>query len=182
MTLHWMTPGIDMGDIAFQTMFPIRSEDTPVSLTSKCVKLGMKMLEELLASASKGLEIPRRSQNASQREYFGKELPFDGRVEWGLPAAQLERFVRACDYGPFKSPWGSPRELYKGQQVGLVKVLKTNEMCHAAPGTVGDRSDGEVWVACRDEWLRISRARIDGKRVPVAEAFEAGQRIEDGAH
>src|SRR5947199_4069705 len=47
-TLHWMVREIDAGDIAFEYIFPIERDDTPVSLTHKCVKAGIPLISKLI--------------------------------------------------------------------------------------------------------------------------------------
>ncbi len=39
--------------------------------------------------------------------YFGREVPDDGHFRPERTAVELDRLVRACDYGPFTSPWGT---------------------------------------------------------------------------
>ena len=51
-------------------------------------------------------KLPRTTQDLSQRCYYGKKPPNDGRLEWTAPADRIVNFVRACDYFHFESPWG----------------------------------------------------------------------------
>jgi len=86
-TIHRMVSEIDAGPIVYQSFFPIEKQDTPLSLTSKCVKTGLPLLVRLLDQASTRVEdIPCIPQNFSQCERFGREIPNDGRLCWSSSA------------------------------------------------------------------------------------------------
>lgn len=148
-TVHRMERGIDTGDIAYQETFPIADSDTGLSLALRCAQKGVALVQRLLEYPDK---IPRLPQDATQRSYFGREVPQGGRIDWQAPARRIFDFVRACDYRPFTSPWGVPRAQLHGDEFEVQKVALTGERCAAPPGTVrGER------VACGDEWLRLVR-------------------------
>lgn len=63
-------------------------------------------------------------------------MPYDGWVPWASPARTVLDFVRACDYGPFRSPWGVPRAaVVEGEEFGVVRT--------AATGVAADRPAGK---------------------------------------
>ena len=154
-TVHRMERGIDTGDIAYQDCFPIEETDTGLSLSLRCAERGVGLVQRLLEDAP---AVPRRPQDASLRSYFGRAAPQGGRIDWHSPARRIYDFVRACDYGPFPSPWGVPRARLGDDEVEIRKLALTGERCTAAPGTVrGDR------VATSDEWLLLHQ-RAEPKR------------------
>lgn len=158
-TVHRMEPGIDTGAIVYQKSFPIRPQDTGLSLALRCVQEGLPLLARLLevAAADPGA-LPARAQDPAQRRYFGRAAPQGGRLRWEEPARRIRDFVRACDYRPYASPWGTPRAQLAGREVEVLEVAVTGEPSQAAPGTVR-RRNGETSVAAADEWLRIVRSR-----------------------
>ena len=108
-TIHRMVPEIDAGPIVYQAAFPIEADDTALSLTFKCTREGIKLMLQLLdVAASQPAQIPVVQQDSALREYFGAEVPEQGRMSWYWPASKVMNFVRACDYFPFHSPWGIP--------------------------------------------------------------------------
>src|ERR1700740_604632 len=108
-TLHKMVPDIDAGPIVYQMLFPIRWDDTALSLSTKCVKHGLNLVRKLHEVATEDpSRIPLVQQNLSKREYYSKGVPNNGCLSWDWPAARIVNFVRACDYFPFHSPWGYP--------------------------------------------------------------------------
>lgn len=180
-TLHWMRARVDAGPIAFNATFSITERDTGVSVSAKAVQHGLPLVSKLLTCLSEDpSSIPSREQDLTRRRYFGKEVPHGGWVPWRLPARQLVDFVRACDYGPLPSPWRSPRTMAPGtgREVQIERVSRTGKPTDAPPGTVGrSRNDG-VPVAAGDEWVLVSRTRVDGKIAAPATAFEASDLLE----
>jgi methionyl-tRNA formyltransferase len=107
--------------------------------------------------------------------YYGREAPNGGRIDWSARAAEIERFVRAADYGLFASPWGAPRAtLAGGGEVEILKVARTGEPASAAPGAFGGPAAGGARVACGDEWLLVKKIRVDGAAADPAERRAAG--------
>lgn len=158
-TLHRMAPGIDTGAIVYQASFPIRPEDTGLSLALRCIREGLPLIDRLLEGLSRDpFILPEEKQNLSERRYFGRGAPQGGALDWAVPARRIRDFVRACDYRPFASPWGAPRARLEGGEVELVEVALTGEPARAAPGTKREEAKG-LFVAAADEWLRIVCAR-----------------------
>lgn len=180
-TIHEMVETVDAGRIAYEAAFPIEGTDTPLILMSKCVKIGVPLLMELLETASRVPRgIPLREQDLSRREYFGREIPDGGRLRWAQPAQKVVNFVRACEYSPLPSPWGHPRARLGERDIAIVKASRTGEPTTEAPGTVGRGQGSGVRVACRDEWIFVHRVMIDGEHVNPPRLFEPGCRLGDG--
>jgi len=155
-TVHRMELGIDTGDIVYQEIFPIEAEDNALSLALRCVDRGVALLQRLLDAAAAGA-IPHLPQDPAQRSYFGRGVPQDARIDWQAPARRIYDFVRACDYHPFPSPWGTPRASIGGQELAVQRVALTGEPCNEAPGNVREDNRGRRLVACADEWLWLRK-------------------------
>ena len=180
-TLHHMTPGIDEGAIAYQALFDLSESDTPVSVMSRCAKEGAALIEQLLTDAASGPEsIPKIEQDFSRRDYYGREVPNDGWIDWTSKAERVVAFMRACDYHPFPSPWGRPKASIAGREVAIGRGARTEEVCKEAPGTLARTEDGGVRVACADEWVLISRFRSEGKSLDATEILGLGDCFEIG--
>jgi methionyl-tRNA formyltransferase len=174
-TVHWMDAGIDTGDVAYEAHFEITPEDTAFTLSARGVRAVIPLLRELLqAAAAEPPAIPRRKQRAVPGRYYGRKVPNDGRLDWGAAAEQIERFVRATDYGPFSSPWGGPRATLPGVgEVEVVKVRRTGQPTDAAPGTIAAAPvAGAALVACGDEWLLVTKLRVGGTLCAAAQLLE----------
>ena len=181
-TLHWMAPEVDAGPVAFSASFPLTPTDTGLSTSAKCVQHGMFLISELLNRlARKDSEVPRLEQDTRRRRYFGKLTPHAGWVPWWLPARQVVNFVRACDYGPWPSPWGQPRTVASRTEIAILRASNTGEYAGAPPGTVGAPDGDGMRVAAADEWVVVRRLRIDGKGVPPRAALNPGDVLVAGA-
>ncbi len=153
-TVHRMEPGIDTGAIAFQEEFSIAENDTGLSVALRCAQKGVALVNRLVDTLARdpvGLSLTH--QNLEKRRYFGKEAPQGGRIDWTAPARRIHDFVRACDYAPFPSPWGTPVAKLEGKEVTVLKVGLTGERCDAPPGTVRNGR----FVATADEWLALKK-------------------------
>ena len=180
-TLHWMTPRVDAGPVAFSAFFPLTPADTGLSVLAKCVQHGMPLISELLrvlAHDSSG--IPVVEQDLAKRRYFGKEVPNGGWVPWSLSARQVVDFVRACDCGPWPSPWGRPRTLVSGTEITVLRASLTGEEAAVAPGTVGAPDGDGIRVAAADEWVVIRRLRINGRGAAPSTVLSAGDALAGG--
>jgi methionyl-tRNA formyltransferase len=182
-TIHKMEPEIDTGPIVSQSFFPVEDSATGLSLSFKCVREGLRLMLNLLDNASiEPSLIPLLSQDLRQREYFGVEIPNDGWLAWSSPAKRVLNFVRACDYLPFRSPWGCPKTQLGAREVGVVKAKATGLPCDALPGTVGYHFDSGVQVACLDEWVLVKQLKIDDEYVNPADVLKRGDHLGIGTY
>jgi methionyl-tRNA formyltransferase len=180
-TIHRMEAVIDGGAIAYQEEFPVSLDDTALTVSAKCVEVGVRLMLRLLRTLSKDpSSVPAREQDLSQREFFGRGVPCQGRLSWAQPAARAVDFVRACDFYPLASPWGHPRAQVGLREIGIVKASRTGVATDAPPGTVGDIVGRSVRVACGDEWISVAKVDVDGRFADAAEVLRAERRLQDG--
>ncbi|MBW1996359.1 MAG: bifunctional UDP-4-amino-4-deoxy-L-arabinose formyltransferase/UDP-glucuronic acid oxidase ArnA [Deltaproteobacteria bacterium] len=93
-TLHYMTPRPDDGDIVGQKPVPIDDSDTAVSLHKKLAIAAGELLEELLPVILENRVEPI-SQDHSTASYFGGRKPQDGEIDWRQDALTVRNLVRA---------------------------------------------------------------------------------------
>jgi methionyl-tRNA formyltransferase len=181
-TIHKMEPGIDTGHIVYQELFDIDDADTGLTLSAKCIRSGIALVLRLIETASSDpAAIPLTPQDLTKREYFGREIPYEGRLFWSLPAREIVNFVRACDFFPFHSPWGHPQTILGtmsgAQEIGVVKACLTGERCDVSPGTVGDVIRPGVKISCGDEWIIVNKLKVEGRYVNSADVLKQGSRL-----
>lgn len=181
-TLHWMEPQIDTGAVAYAASFPIGNNDTGISVSVACVHHGLPFISRLIDDAQRDAgSIPAIPQDLTLRRYYGRKPPQSGRIIWARPAPEIARFVRACDYLPFASPWGHPRALLGDSEVAILKASPTDLPCDVPPGTVGSGGTGTaVPVATSDCWLLMELLEIGGVRRRPRDVLGPGLRLEDG--
>jgi methionyl-tRNA formyltransferase len=180
-TLHWMDPEIDTGAVAYQATFDLKPTDTGLTVSMRCVRLGLPLVLGLLEAADTDPgSIPAVAQDLESRTYYGRGAPEDGRVRWSWQASRIERLVRASDYFPLPSPWGDPEATLSSRPLGIRGVALTGEACSEAPGTLRLRGGTAVEVATGDHWLRLERLSLDGELVEPGRVLRTGVVLEDG--
>ena len=178
-TLHWMDAGIDTGRIAYKAEFPITPSDTGLSVFTTCVRLGVPLVFALLeAAAQDPSSVPAEPQVGERTVYRRRDVPQEGRIDWSLPARRVHDFVRACDFGPFPSPWGHPAARLGGREVGLARTVRTGRACSEPPGTIGEHADDAAMVATGDEWLAVRSVVVEGRPVAAREVLAPGRCFE----
>jgi methionyl-tRNA formyltransferase len=74
-TVHFVSPGIDTGDIIYSRELEVYRKDTYESLNSRIAVLAGELMAEALISISKG-DVPRTPQDPEEGETF-KVIPDD---------------------------------------------------------------------------------------------------------
>jgi len=183
-TLHWMAPGIDAGPIAYQESFPLTSEDNGFSVSATCVREGLRLVSRLLDDlGTDPARVPVVEQDVTLRRYFGRDVPHDGWIPWTEGATHVAGLVRACDYGPWTSPWGRARTRGNdGLEITVRRARRTGRPADDPPGTVGRCDSAEAWVATRDEWIVISRLQVAGAVTPADLVLTTGDVLTTPDH
>ncbi|HOX37010.1 MAG TPA: formyltransferase [Candidatus Brocadiia bacterium] len=94
MTLHYIVPRADAGDIIAQERVRIGPDDTAIILYYKL----LPALEKALSGSLDGIlngTAPRIKQDDSLATKFGGRRPEDGRIDWSRPAREIHNLVRA---------------------------------------------------------------------------------------
>ena len=169
-TWHLMRPEVDAGDILVQREFPIAEDETALSLSAKCFEQGLDGFQELIGKIEAGIfsGVP---QDISRRKIFprSKRLPRQGIIRWSESAAEICRFVRAGQLGPYANDFGLPKILLPNG--GLVAVG------HAAVESVMEGGAAGTIVARDAEALSIIAG--DGRVVGISELSELDGRVFD---
>jgi methionyl-tRNA formyltransferase len=176
-TLHHMTPVFDEGPIVFSDAFDLQRSDTGLSVLIQCVRRGLRQLEQLLELVEHGEPVPAHPQDLAHRRWFGAGPPDDGRLDWRRPALCAVDFVRACDYRPFRSPWGFPRCIAHGLDVAVLGAAVDHDHASVAPGTVAHADDGAVLIAAADAWVRVEQVEVEDQQLSAVDVFRDGERL-----
>ncbi len=180
-TLHEMVSKIDAGKIVSQRRFPIEEQDTALRLISKSVKMGIPLVLEMIEQYAAGQDmIDMESQDISKYRYYGSKVPGSGFLDWSKSALEVTRFIRACDYSPFTSPWGYPRARLNGEDIYILKASLTGLPSDQAPGSICRNTEDEIFVACSDEWIRVLKAKSNGSHSGGEQILIDGGNLEDG--
>jgi methionyl-tRNA formyltransferase len=153
-TVHWMDAGVDTGPVAYADTFEIAETETGLSLAGTCVRRGIPLLLRLVSDAKAG-GIPRLEQDPERRRWYGRVPPSGGRLDWSCSAAEIARFVRAADYGPYPSPWGPLVAELSGHTVEIVSASLTGRVAVGPPGSIHEQGEGGALVSTADELVEI---------------------------
>jgi len=170
-TLMQMDAGLDTGAMLSRAAMPILDTDTTGSLHDKLADLGAREIVALLPRLAAGAVTaePQDNARATYAAKIGKE---EARLDWSLPAAVLDRRIRA--FNPFPGATAvlgdGPLKLWQARPVPG----------RGAQGKVLAVGKTEFTVACGEGALAISEVqKAGGKRQPVA-AFLAGHPLQAG--
>ena len=178
-TLHWIVADIDAGPIAYTSEFPITPEDTGLTVARRCVTDGIPLVQRLLEQArSDPGGVPAIPQSEEGRQVFYRsQVPNGGRIDWTASAEAVSRLVRACDYYPLPSPWGSAWTLLGDVRHEVRKVRTDTAESDALPGTIFNVDETGAWVAAGSGSVVVEKTLTGGKSTDAAGQFEAGQRF-----
>ncbi|NIF03211.1 methionyl-tRNA formyltransferase [Pantoea sp. Acro-805] len=160
-TIMQMDVGLDTGDMLHKLACPITDEDTSASLYDKLAQLGpqgMLVTLDLLANGKAQPEV----QNEEQVSYAEKLSKEEGRLDWSLSAAQLERCIRAFN------PWPMSYFLVDDQPV---KVWQASVLPHQnkQPGEIIQADKHGIQVATADGVLNLLSLQPAGKKAMPAQ-------------
>ena len=178
-TWHRVDAGIDSGDVLERESFDVASDETSLSLNTKCFEAGLASFERVMDRLERGDDAGTPQGSERSRLCLRNERPDGGGLlDWNRPAHELERLVRALDFGAYPNPFAAAKLLTE-RGVFLVREARAVEHGEdgARPGQVLAAGAGSLRVACADGALEI-RALGDpqGADVELSEpGLEAGE-------
>jgi|LSQX01.3.fsa_nt_gb methionyl-tRNA formyltransferase len=170
----YVTPRMDAGDILAQETMDIKPEDTAATLEPRLAELGgellVRVLDDLRAGRTRG--VP---QDEAQATYAPKLAKEDGRVDWKRDAESIRNRWRGF------APWPGAFTFLPGGQLLKVHGLRVEDGdAAAAPGTVlAARGEGPLVAAGRGA-VRLTAVQPAGKKVMDGASFLRGYRLAPG--
>ena len=165
-TIMLMDAGMDTGPMLAQARLPILADDTAASLDERLAARGAELLIETLPAWLTG-DVAPIPQAALPGEPSICRLvkKRDGHIDWTLPAARIERMIRAY------TPWPTAFTGWKGQHF---KLWQGSAIAgKAAPGLVVE-AGGQVAVGTGEGLLLLQEVQPAGKRRMTAPTFRNG--------
>lgn len=99
-TIMLMDVGLDTGDMLHKVTTPIEPNETSASLYAKLAELApLALLEVLNGLANHTFKAEKQDEALSN--YAEKLSKEEAKLDWQLPAVQLERNIRAFNPWPF---------------------------------------------------------------------------------
>lgn len=161
-----MDAGLDTGPVIAQSALAIANDDTTASLTERMAQHGADLLLQTLPPWLNGaIEPIDQADLPGEVSEVGLISKEDGRIDWRLPAVQIERMTRAY------TPWPSAFTAWQGQ---TYKIWRAEAIAgEAEPGRVVEREAG-VAVGTGEGLLWLIEVQPAGKRPMDVQAFLNG--------
>lgn len=145
-TLFWIDEGVDSGPILDQEYFHVAPDETAASLYDHHMQALEAMLHRTLPQMAAG-RARRSIQDERYTTWAAKRTAEDGRIDWTLPAHEIDRLVRAVG-----RPYPGAFSEYKGERLVIWESREARMDSHyaALPGQIIKRtSDGpQFTVMC----------------------------------
>jgi methionyl-tRNA formyltransferase len=174
-TAHLMDADLDAGDVVLQRAVPVGPADTATDLFHRTVDLIGPIVVDALAAIASG-ERAFTKQDPAKASFFHKRSIEDSRIDFGWPAEDLERFVRAQS-----DPYPNAFCHHGSTRLRILSAAVSHGRYGGTPGRIFIREgDGVVIVAGadarfgRNHGLLLRRVRLDdGTELPATEYFRA---------
>jgi UDP-4-amino-4-deoxy-L-arabinose formyltransferase/UDP-glucuronic acid dehydrogenase (UDP-4-keto-hexauronic acid decarboxylating) len=165
-TIHRLERRLDAGAIVAQARFPVRPQDTGLSLFGRCLAAGAELFSQVVTQIVQGEALIDFPQDLTRRRLYRHRDALDDRIGWDEDAMQVINFIRAGNYEPFASPTHVARlDRMAGFDIEVLRAVGEGTTC-APPGTVIDADAAGPLIACGDgATIRIVRARSGGELI-----------------
>ena len=174
-TIMQMDAGLDTGDMLLTERLAIRPSDSTATLHDRLAVLGGRMIVEALELAARGglRAVPQPAEGVT---YAHKIEKAEAAIDWRLPAAVIERRVRAFD------PFPGATAVLGGEvvKVWCSELDSCQRPSDVRQGQILLVNDGGITVACGDGCLRLTQLQRPGGKRLLARDFLRGFDLKAG--
>jgi methionyl-tRNA formyltransferase len=173
-TIMRMVRELDAGPVLYRVAVELAPDLTAGELYEMLSEIGATALVEALAQLEAGTlrEEPQVHEHAT----YAPKMSRDGaRLDWRLPAAELDRRIRGCD------PWPGAWTTLANRPLQVFGPELDSTETAGAPGTVlvADARQGLI-VATGSGAIRVRQVKPAGRARMDAEAWIQGRGVEEG--
>ena len=174
-TLYRMVRDVDAGPVLAQRELAIGVRETAGELTMRLADLAADLLVDALPAIAAG-RLSASEQDPELASYAPRLERDDGRLDWRLPAIQIERLVRAL------SPWPGAFTFCGAFRVKVLEVRAVDETARREPpGTVLRVGKGAPpLVAALPGAVEVLRVQAESCAAQSGDAFCCGRRLKAG--
>ncbi|MCP1513753.1 methionyl-tRNA formyltransferase [Pseudomonas rhodesiae] len=152
-TVMRMEAGLDTGPMLLKVSTPITAEDTGGSLHDRLAELGPPAVIQAITGLAAGT-LQGEVQDDSLATYAHKLNKDEARLDWGRPAVELERLVRAFN------PWPICHSSLNGEALKVLAATLADGK--GAAGEIIAASREGLLVACGEQALCLTRLQLPG--------------------
>jgi methionyl-tRNA formyltransferase len=146
-TIMRMDAGLDTGPMLLKGTVPIGRWTTAVALFDQLAELGAELVVEAIERLVER-DLPEVPQPEEGVTYAAKLDRAEGAIDWNLPAADLDRRVRALN------PWPGTTFMLRGERIKLLEA--TIAVGEGLAGTILYLTDdGSPVIACNPGALKL---------------------------
>jgi len=177
-TLFYLEPGLDSGDIIAQKEFEITIEDTAKTVLDKVEMITAELVKVYYPLFEKG-KAPRIPQQNDNATYSRRRCPEDGMVDWRQTSLTIYNWIRALTL-----PFPGAFSYWNGRKLTIWESELLNGYkppFDSLPGqTLDVLADRGIIVATGDSCIQIKAVEMDGESMTGDEfALRFGVRCGD---
>ena len=174
-TVLYVTPQMDAGDILLQKKIEILEEDTLETLQTKLSILGADLLIETIGGLKTNSLIPRLQdpKNISLAPKLSKEM---GLLHWTQPARALFNLIRGAN------PWPGTYTILGKEVLKIHGAKVTDETFQGKAGKIHSLIENGIEVETPRGLLLLTEVQKPNKRKMNASEFLKGQKITLGSY
>ncbi len=158
-TLHWLDPGVDTGDIIGQGRVEILPDDTGYTCGHRLTEAGRDVFRENWPLIKAG-KAPRRKQDPTLASTYNFSWAV-AEIDWNKPAVEIWNLVRAISR-PLQGAWTmlGGRKL-RVWRVGVTEAIRELPSDDALPGQVLAMTGRGLWVKTGRGQVCILESQFD---------------------
>lgn len=162
---------LDAGDMIVAKSILIEPDETGGTLHDRLAQLAITVLDETLAQLANGTAT-RTPQNPEQVSHVPKLEREDGKLDWSMPAAKLERRIRAYD------PWpGTYTTVIENGCAKRLKIFPPTRILNTPLKTAElSFEHGKLIVGCGDGSLELTTVQPEGSKRMTASDYLRGKK------
>ena len=158
-TMHWLDPGVDTGDIIAQNSIAILEDDTGFTTGHKLTEAGASMFREYWPLIKEG-KAPRSKQDESLVSTFNFSWDM-ASIDWRWSNVRIWNLVRSLT-----RPLGGTWTMIGNHKLHIwsAKVVPESDELPGktfSPGEVLAFSEDGIWIQCGEGQLRIIDSSLD---------------------
>ncbi len=169
----YMAPELDAGDIIMQEEEEIRPRDCTGDLHDRLARKGAEIILRSVDAIARGEARPE-PQDHRQASYTAPLEKSDEMIDWKAGAEDIFNQVRAL------SPVPGATAFYQGRRVKVKKARLPRQEANGEPGEIIGLNDEGIEVATGNGTLVITRVQPEGKKEMNALDFWRGYRLNPG--
>lgn len=169
-TWHVIERQVDAGDIVKQYCFEIASDETALTLNTKCYEAAINTFAELVDDLAYG-RISAIHQDLDKRTYFPlyKRPPGGCVFSWNQSAENIDAFVRALEFGSYSNPLGLPKLIIERDFIIISQLDVLDLPSDTPPGTVTTIAEDFLSVSTTTHQVALRKLlTIDGQPLPIS--------------